>query len=101
MNEFKEVNPETMLDQSRVHGDHLLIREYPKKEVSGDIVLPDAAQERRLMGWVIQVGDEVQCPIQVGDTVIYNALNAWNLPDLGADIRLLKVKDASVSIPKE
>jgi len=97
-----EVDPKERFDDLRIHGNFVLVREYPKKEVSdGGLAIPDKARERRLAGWVVAIGDKVESPLQLGDTVLYSALAPWTIPELGNDIQMLRENDAALSIPKE
>lgn len=67
---FDEIDSQD-LSNIRMLGDHILLRVYPKKEITeGGIVMTEGAQDKRCVAWVLAVGPGVDPLIQPGDTVM-------------------------------
>jgi len=80
---------------------YVLIEPKPKEErTPSGIVLPDTAEEKPQEGIVLAVGsdivengEKISCPVEVGDTVIYKKWGGNEIKVDGKELLLLKFED--------
>lgn len=91
---MKEIDPKTLLEHAILFDDNIVVQEYPPEKITpGGIERPHTALERKLMGWIMAVGEGAKDLCAVGDTVLYVQSDPIPLPELGASMLLMRLKD--------
>lgn len=56
----------------RVLGDRVLLKPLDASETTdGGVLLPDVVREKESRGIVLEVGEDTQAPVEIGDIVVY------------------------------
>jgi len=87
---------------------YVLIEPAPKEtKTASGIILPDSADEKPQEGKVLACGDnifdhgkEVECPVKVGDKVVYKKWGGNEVKVDGKEMLLIKFEDLMATVTK-
>jgi len=72
---------------AELFGNRLIVRRYPPEDTTkGGIILPDTAQQKQALAWIVKVGTGVkEGGFEVGRTVLFPLHALDTLPELGTE----------------
>lgn len=87
---------------------YVLIEPAPKEtKTASGIVLPESADEKPQEGKVLACGDsaygdgqEIKCPVKVGDKVVYKKWGGNEIKQEGKELMLIKFEDLMAIVTK-